>query len=263
MQRPSPPLLLAALATLLPACRTVPLDPPRLERTMDAAVAGHRLDYLVHVPDGDAPAEGWPLLLFLHGAGERGDDLTRVQVHGPVKLVDEMPELRECVLVAPQCPDGSWWRSEALLALLDEVQAGEGVDPARVYVTGLSMGGYGTWSLLAAAPERFAAAIPICGGGEIGRRWPEHGTGFRIEDLLEARDVPIRAFHGEDDTVVPPEESRVLVDALKAVGADVVLTVYPGVGHDSWTRTYDNPGLYAWLFAQRRADGGVAPPEFE
>jgi len=220
---------------------------------MESAVDGQQLGYLLSVPAGvDVPDAGWPLLLFLHGAGERGDDLSRIRVHGPPKLRDAIAELSLCVLVAPQCPAEAWWQSGTLKALLDEVGAFVKVDPARIYVTGLSMGGYGTWGLLASYPDFFAAAVPICGGGEIGRLWSEHDTGFELDGLLQARGVPIRAFHGEADEVIPVAESRLLVQALQELDADVDLTIYPGIGHDAWTRTYANRELYRWLFAQRR-----------
>jgi predicted peptidase len=244
----------AALPALLCAgCRSSSVSAGSFEQRMEVEVAGQQLSYRLDVPAEDGrPVQGWPLVLFLHGAGERGDDLTRVAVHGPPKLVEEIPELARCVLVSPQCPADSWWNPASLLALLDEVRASVPVDPARLYVTGLSMGGYGTWNLLARAPELFAAAVPICGGGEIGRLWKNLATGFDLDELLQARDVPIRAFHGADDETVPVEESRLLVRALEASGADVELTVYAGVGHDSWTRTYADPALWTWLFAQRR-----------
>jgi len=248
---------------LLPGCRaTTPdvtarafaLPAGHSERVMTSSVDGKPLAYLLDVPDGEPPGSGWPLVLFLHGAGERGDDLSLVMVHGPPRLLEEIPELSRCVLVSPQCPKNSWWRPAPLLALVDEVCAGSYVDPSRLYVTGLSMGGYGSWGLLAEAPGRFAAAVPICGGGDAGRLWPGLATGFELEDLLRARDVPVRAFHGEDDRVVPVGESRLLVEALREAGAPVEFTVYPGVGHDAWTRTYSDPTLWSWLFAQRRED---------
>jgi len=242
------------LALLCASCRTVADGPEGLEHRMEASVDGQRLSYLLCVPpDAGQPPDGWPLLLFLHGAGERGDDLAQVRVHGPPKLLDSIPELARCVFVAPQCPADSWWRTETLLALLDEVRAQTRVDPTRIYVTGLSMGGYGTWNLLARRPDLFAAAVPICGGGDIGRLIPDLGSGFDLAGLLEAKDVPIHAFHGEADPVIPVEESRLLVRALREVGGRVELTTYPGVEHDSWTRTYARPELYAWIFAQRRA----------
>jgi len=226
---------------------------------MEAEVDGQRLRYLFTVPGSEErPDAGWPLVLFLHGAGERGDDLARVRVHGPPKLTDEIPELTRCVLVAPQCPLEDWWQAATLEALVDEVETLVEVDASRLYVTGLSMGGYGTWALLARTPERFAAAAPICGGGDLGRLWEEYATGYDLDGLLRARDVPVWAFHGDADTVIPVEESRLLVRALQGVGADARLTVYPGVGHDSWTRTYADPELWAWLFAQR-SEAGVTP----
>jgi len=221
---------------------------------MTSAIEGQRLHYILTVPETkQAPEAGWPLLLFLHGAGERGDDLALVAVHGPPKLVDEIPELSHCVLLSPQCPADRWWQADTLKALIDEVRADFDIDDARIYVTGLSMGGYGTWGLLAQYPDFFAAAIPICGGGDLGRLWSENESGFDLDGLLQAKDVPIHAFHGEADAVVSVEESRVLVHALEEVEGDVQLTAYPGVGHDSWTQTYADPALYTWLFAQRRA----------
>ena len=226
------------------------------ERRMQVEVEGQRLRYRLHLPPAaERPSAGWPLLLFLHGAGERGDDLRLVAVHGPPKRLEQQRELASCVLVSPQCPADEWWRASTLMALLDEVRADVEVDPARLYVSGLSMGGYGTWQLLARYPELFAAAVPICGGGDPARLGhPDApGDGFDLEGLLRARAVPLRVFHGANDLVVPPEESRRLVRALEAVDADVQLTIYPGCGHDSWSRTYADPALYAWMFAQRRA----------
>ncbi|MFT5292132.1 MAG: putative peptidase [Planctomycetota bacterium] len=245
--------LLCLLLIVCAACHSSRLEAGAHELTMAKPVDGQRLSFQLHVPASDQrPEEGWPVLLFLHGAGERGDDLSLINLHGPPKLLEEIPELAGCVLIAPQCPANEWWQSGTLKALLDEASSLTDVDASRLYVSGLSMGGYGTWGLLADYPEAFAAAVPICGGGEIGRLWKEITTGFRIEDLLRARDVPIRAFHGARDSVIPLAEAELLVLALEGVGADVELTVYPGVEHDSWTQTYANPGLYTWLFAQRR-----------
>jgi len=150
--------------------------------------------------------------------------------------------------VSPQCPANQWWTDhlEALTALLDQTARKYRVDRDRVYVTGLSMGGYGTWALLARHPERFAAALPICGGGNRA-------------GLARAMDLPIWAFHGEADPVVPLDETTRLVDAMKTRGArNVKLTTYPGVQHDSWTQTYDDPAVWEWLFAQKR---GAAPAQ--
>lgn len=189
----------------------------------------------------------WPLMLFLHGAGERGTNLQRVAIHGPAMLAKNGTNF-PFILVAPQCAEGRRWENESLLQLLDHVMKTCKVDASRVYLTGLSMGGYGTWKLALAHPEKFAAIVPICGGGE------------RIDVLLagrekaaELRDLGVWAFHGAKDPVVPLEESERMVDAFKKMGVkEVKLTVYPEADHNSWTVTYNNPELYDWLLQHRR-----------
>ena len=208
-----------------------------------------KTQYLAYVPEGYSRKAGkrWPLVLFLHGAGERGTNLQRVAMHGPPKLVRQGKEF-PFVLMAPQCPEGERWQNDALLKLLDHVVRDYAVDPNRVYLTGLSMGGYGTWKLAVAHPEKFAAIVPICGGGET------------IDVLLAAREraaalksLPVWAFHGAKDPVVSLEESERMVNALKKLGSQQVkLTVYPEAQHDSWTETYNNPQLYEWLLQHQR-----------
>ncbi|MEO2018279.1 MAG: prolyl oligopeptidase family serine peptidase [Fuerstiella sp.] len=197
-----------------------------------------RMDYLLALPRNYAKQESWPLVLFLHGAGERGDDLQLVRKHGPPKLIGEGKEF-PFIVVSPQCPKDVWWEPIELTALLDEVISRHKVDEDRVYVTGLSMGGFGTWRLAAFTPNRFAAIAPICGGGETywARRFPH---------------LPTWAFHGAKDTGVPLERSQEMVDALTEKGGQPRLTIYPEAGHDSWTETYNNPQLYEWLLAQER-----------
>lgn len=199
--------------------------------------------YLLFLPQGyhDDPSRRWPLILFLHGADERGDDLSLLKRHGLPKLLDERPGEFPFVVVSPQCPEGRVWDVDMLLALLDEVCASHAVDPDRVYVTGLSMGGMGTFALALAAPHRFAAAAPVCGWGNPLEVRPEHAS------------LPFWVFHGEADDKVPAALSAQMVAALQAVGAPVRYTVYPGVGHDAWTPTYANPELYRWFLAHRRA----------
>lgn len=201
-----------------------------------------RLDYLLYLPPGygaDA-SQHWPLILFLHGVGERGDNLELVKLYGLPKKLESGAEL-PFIVVSPQCPAESYWllHIDDLKTLVDDVAAHDAVDPHRVYLTGMSMGGTGAWPLAAAYPETFAAMIPICGRGV-----PSLAT--------RLKDMPVWAFHGEDDPVVPVDESRRMTDALKRVGGDVTLTIYPGVGHDSWTRTYDNPDIYDWLLQHTR-----------
>jgi predicted peptidase len=207
------------------------------------------LHYLLHLPQGYDRADKekeWPLILFLHGAGERGSDLEIVKKHGPPKLIAAGKDI-PAIVVSPQCPKDEWWNDhvEGLLALLDDVTKKHNVDPDRVYVTGLSMGGFGTWALLSRAAERFAAAVPICGGGtRLG--------------LQRAMNTPIWAFHGDADPLVPVDESTRLVELMKSRGAqNVKVTIYPGVAHDSWTQTYDDPAVWDWLFAQKRPGAGI------
>jgi predicted peptidase len=206
-----------------------------------------RLPYLLYLPPDYKPdsVQKWPLILFLHGAGERGDDLELVKKHGIPKVVEERQDF-PFIAVAPQCPEGEWWpeKTRILSALLDEVMAAYAVDPDLIYLTGLSMGGYGTWSLATAYPERFAALVPICGGGLSIVGFPERACVLKK--------IPIWVFHGARDEVVRIEESEKMVNALKACGGNVRFTVYPEAEHDSWTETYDNPELYAWLLQQRR-----------
>ncbi|MBN1507452.1 MAG: prolyl oligopeptidase family serine peptidase [Sedimentisphaerales bacterium] len=203
------------------------------------------LRYLLYLPTryGENREQKWPLILFLHGAGERGNDLELVKKHGPPKLIGQGTAF-PFVIVSPQCPADLWWTEmlDGLVSLLDEVQSRYAVDPDRVYLTGLSMGGFGTWALGCRHPERFAAIAPICGGGE----W------FLANRL---KTVPVWAFHGAKDQVVAPRESTEMVDALKRAGADVQLTVYPEAQHDSWTQTYNNPKLYEWFLGHRRNTG--------
>lgn len=198
-----------------------------------------RLKYLLFLPQEYASHSDkqWPLILFLHGAGERGDDLNMIKKHGIPKVVEERPDL-PFITVSPQCPEESWWteQTEALSALLDEIVNDYPVDRTRIYLTGLSMGGYGTWSLALREPERFAAIAPICGG--------LFGPAGVVSALKE---MPIWAFHGAKDPVVPIEQQERLVRVLQECGGNIRFTVYPEAEHDSWTETYNNPALYEWF----------------
>jgi predicted peptidase len=198
-----------------------------------------QMGYLLALPKDYDRQEKWPVLLFLHGSGERGSDIEKVKVHGPPKLIAEGKEL-PFIVVSPQCPDDQWWEPIELVALLDEIGRKYKADVDRVYVTGLSMGGFGTWRLASYAPERFAAIAPICGGGEI--YWAK-----------QMSQLPVWAFHGAKDEGVPVARSEAMIEALEKRGGNAKLTVYPEAGHDSWTETYANPELYAWLLAQKRS----------
>ena len=226
-------------------------QPAQVQRpmTLDAGPGRPRpCKYLLYLPKGCAESDKrWPLVLFLHGAGERGDRLDLVKKHGPPMLV-EKGKAFPFILVSPQCPRDGWWTKEtAMLAdLLDEVVAKHRVDIDRVYVTGLSMGGMGTWALAAAQPQRLAAIAPICGGGD-----PK--TAERIKHL------PVWAFHGARDRVVPLKATQDMIDALKRAGAEPKLTVYPNAGHNSWTAAYNDKQLYEWLLSQKRPGPASQP----
>jgi predicted peptidase len=199
-------------------------------------------DYLLFLPeDYGKKRQRWPLMVFLHGAGERGSDLNKVKVHGPPKIVKNRKDF-PFIVVSPQCPEGDWWteKVEVLINLVDDIAARYKVDKKRIYLTGLSMGGYGTWALASAYPERFAAIAPICGGGS------------RIMSL-RLKDIPIWVFHGAKDRVVPLEESEEMVNAIRKRGGDVKFTIYPDAGHDSWTESYNNQELYDWFLEHSKS----------
>jgi predicted peptidase len=264
MNRVLIPLLHATLIFSTNSSRAEAAEPMyEFIREMQETVAGQQLRYLLQVPTGDPPAEGWPVLLFLHGYGECGDNIAKVKVHGPPKLTDEFELLANCVIVSPQCPKDSWWRVDALKALMDEVIAGRSdIDSQRRYVTGLSMGGYGIWSFLSEYPDYFAAAVPICGGGDpfhLPKNHPPEKTGidneFDPEGLKLAKQVPIWTFHGTEDHAVPILETERLVELLQKAGSNTIrFTRYEGAGHiAAWENAYENPDVWKWLFAQRLA----------
>jgi predicted peptidase len=203
------------------------------------------LKYLLYLPKDYDQKESWPLMLFLHGIGERGDDLEFLKRHGPPKLIEAGKEF-PMIVVSPQCPMDNWWQPIELKALLDDVVEKYKVDRDRIYVTGLSMGGFGTWSLAAYQPHRFAAIVPICGGGEP------------VLTKFFAK-TPAWVFHGAKDPVVPLERSEKMVEALKKNGGDVRFTVYPEASHDCWTEAYNDPKLYEWLLAQKRSHEAKKP----
>lgn len=225
-----------------------PQSSHRYEGVIGKKASYRYLQYLPESYDQDG-AKNWPLLLFLHGVGERGNDLEKVKMHGPPKLVESDPDF-PFVLISPQCEEGKVWEVDPLFGLLDEVTHRLKIDSDRIYVTGLSMGGFGAWSMIAKEPGRFAAAIPICGGGNTGDFMRELILPSTAEALAK---LPIWVFHGEKDTVVLPEESKRLVSFFQSrLKGNIRLTLYPEAGHDSWTKTYNNPELYQWLLEQSR-----------
>lgn len=222
------------------------IKPRQYDRSFERKVeVTAKLEYLLYVHrDYPEAQEKWPLILFLHGGGEKGSDLKKVRRQGLPKLLEKKDDL-PFIVASPQCPGNSRWSDHtqilALNALLDELIEKYPVDEDRVYLTGLSMGGMGSWALGPAFPERFAAMIPICGGGNH-------------RDARKLTDMPIWVFHGAKDRVVPISKSQEMVDALKRAGNNnVKFTVYPEAGHDSWTETYNNPEIYKWLLKHKRS----------
>lgn len=191
-------------------------------------------NYLLYLPKNyDESTDEFPIVLFLHGAGERGTDIEKVKVHGLPRLINEGKDF-PFIVISPQCPDNMFWNTDVLAALLDEIEDNYRVDKNRIYVTGLSMGGHGTWSLAIAQPNKFAAIAPICG-------WSNPTMAYSIKH------IPIWVFHGAKDMVVPLSASEQMVEKLKSCNADVKLTIYPEANHDSWTETYNNEELYSWF----------------
>jgi dienelactone hydrolase len=197
--------------------------------------------YLFYLPDGYAndTLTKWPLILFLHGSGESGDDLNKVKVHGPPKLVEQGKKF-PFIIVSPQAADVSAaFRAEVLHGLLTDLKKKYRVDEDRVYLTGLSMGGYATWDIAQKHPEDFAAIAPICGGGDADKTW-------------RLRHIPVWCFHGAKDDVVPVAASQLMVDSLKKYSTNVRFTIYPNANHNSWEETYNNDSLYTWFLSQKR-----------
>jgi predicted peptidase len=233
-----------------------------LNRTL--VIAGQTYNYAVYVPSEWNKSRKWPVVLFLHGAGERGEDgLLQTQV-GIATAIRLHKERFPCIVVMPQCRRNTWWtaaemEAQVLKALDQSMKEFKG-DPNRVYLTGLSMGGYGTWDLAYKYPGKFAALAPICGGLRPPGRVPAPGTGPFADPnadpyALVAQKVgktQVWIFHGGADTTVPPAESRKMNDALKAAGANVKYTEYEGVGHNSWDKAYAEPDFMPWMLSQRR-----------
>ena len=195
-------------------------------------------NYVKYLPKGYDETKKYPLVFFLHGAGERGEDLDVACRHGYMKHVRESGAEYPFIFVAPQCPDGKYWAcyTESLLAFLDYVCESLPVDMDRVYLTGLSMGGTGTWMLAMAAPERFAAIAPICGSGI-----------YWYGGIL--KNIPIMVYHGDLDETVPIHDSMEMVKSVNKRGGNAQIKILYGVGHDAWEQAYEGDALYTWLLS--------------
>ncbi|MGQ9504990.1 MAG: alpha/beta hydrolase-fold protein [Thermogutta sp.] len=229
----------------------------KLEKKVYTDGEGGSLPYRLWKPENYDPNKKYPLIVFLHGAGERGDD-NEAQLKNDEFLTLVLDPDHPAILIAPQCPRDSTWSAirrpwdqpqsgtpeptpgmKRLIGLLDELRKELPIDPDRCYLTGLSMGGFGTFDLLLRQPNDFAAAVPICGGGN-----PERAG--------EIAHIPMWIFHGGADPVVPVKLSQDMVKALEKAGGKVRYTEFPGVGHNSWSKAYQEPELRKWLFEQVR-----------
>ena len=229
-------------------------EPPQIllpgQHAYSSTVGHVRVRYLLYAPARYATGtKRWPLIVFLHGSGGRGTDPRVLEGHplpGTLARTTRFP----AVVFSPQLPPPYVWWSDFMVpvdALVLRLEARYRIDPRRVYLTGLSLGGFGTWSYGLRDPRRFAALVPIAGGYI-------QGSSAVPNDICVLRTMPIWVFHGADDTIVYPYQSEVLVRALRRCGSRVVrLTLYPGVDHlGTWPRAYGDPALWKWLFAQRR-----------
>lgn len=199
-------------------------------------VQKQELGYVLHIPLNTK--EKKPLLIFLHGSGEKGTDIEKVKIHGPFKYL-KTHEL-DCYILAPQCPENEYWNEEVLYSLILKILKENNIDNRRIYLTGLSMGAWGAWNLAFAHPEAFAALVPIAGFVD---RVP------MIENC-KIKEIPIRIFHGLLDDVVNVDYSIAIYKKLKSCNADVQLTIFDDAGHNSWLKVYDNPEIYNWMFKQ-------------
>ena len=226
-----------------------------LDRTL--TIQGNEYKYQVFVPADWTTKNKWPVILFLHGAGERGDDgLIQTEV-GIGTAIRRYRSRFPAVIVMPQCRKDVWWTDPAMadmaMKALELSQKEFRGDPQRTYLTGLSMGGYGTWYLAANHPGKFAAIAPICGGilrPDDSRKQPAEDTRPYTEAAQKVGKTPVWIFHGGDDPVVPVAESQHMAEAIKAVGAEVHYTEYPGVGHNSWEKAYAEPDFMTWLLSK-------------
>jgi predicted peptidase len=194
---------------------------------------------LLYLPPDYSRRSKWPLVVYLHGSGSRGFDLNLVRREGPVGVVARGKKF-SFILLSPQCPARFDWNPKVVVDLIEHISSSLSVDRDRVYLTGYSMGGFGAWRIAAYDPKRFAAVAPLAGSGDVGQ----------AKRLV---DVPIWAFHGAKDQVVPLKTTEAMVDAVRKYGGQVRLTVYPNGGHGICWQIYQDEPLYDWLLAQRRS----------
>ncbi|MFL0267456.1 prolyl oligopeptidase family serine peptidase [Candidatus Clostridium radicumherbarum] len=202
------------------------------------------LNYLLYTPKDYNEDVKFPLVMFLHGSGERGDNLELLKLHGIPKLISQGKDF-PFIAISPQCPSSVCLTelTEDLNLLIEDIISNYSVDPEKIYLTGISMGGFAAWKLACKHPEKFAAILPICGGP-----W----NACYDEEISNLKDIAVWAFHGAKDEVVPIEGTKAIIDNLRAIGNNAKFTVYPDLGHDSWSLTYENPEVYSWLLNQKK-----------
>ena len=199
-------------------------------------VQKHEMGYALRIPVNTKDKK--PLIIFLHGSGEKGTDIEKVKIHGPFKYIKNH-ELNAYIL-APQCPENEEWNNEVLYRLILKIQKENNIDSNRIYLTGLSLGGWGTWNLAFAHPDMFAAIVPISGFVDL----------IQLEEACKIAAIPTRVFHGLMDDVVNPDYAIAIYKELKKCNGNVELTIFDDAGHDSWSRVYDNQEIYDWMFKQ-------------
>ena len=207
------------------------------------------LKYIVRYPQNYNATDKYPVLIFLHGAGTRGDDISLLTENVVFKIIEKYDDF-PFVIVAPQCSENSWFDMfEQLKRFVLKISNESFTDKKRIYLMGNSMGGYGTWQLAMSMPELFAAIVPICGGGMY---W---NAGRLVN-------VPVWAFHGEQDMTVRVEESVKMVEAVNKRGGNAKLTIYPDRQHDSWTDTYSNYEVFEWLLSNKNENASDMKDEY-
>jgi len=247
--------------SILPAVRTEgqSVQTGFLDRSV--TIGGVAYPYEIYVPASYSTAQQWPVILFLHGAGERGGDRLLQTSNALGAAIRHAPSAYPAIVVLPQVPNDSSWvgvPSQVAMTALDNAMAEFRIDPDRVYLTGISMGGNGTWHIAYNNPGRFAAIAPICGFVTtiVGKRWKAAvpvDTGDPYETLARRiAKVPTWIFHGEIDGNIPVEQSRQAAEAIRKAGGDVKYTEFLGMDHNVWDATYASPAFITWLFAQRR-----------
>lgn len=197
------------------------------------------LSYILNKPNNFK--DNMPLIVFLHGSGEKGDDLQKIKAHGPLKYLES--NQLDCFVLAPQCPENKYWDSDQLYLLINKIVAENKIDPRRIYLTGLSMGAWGCWNLAYRHPELFAALVPIAG----------YVDRIPMVEGCKISSIPTRIYHGLLDDVVDVKYSIAIYKKLRTCNKDIELQIFDDAFHDSWTQVYNNPNIYKWMLEQRKS----------